>query len=851
MRSRTLVATVTLGAGVLSLALPWTRHVRAEQGIGMCASSAAPSLMSLDVDGDQVLIYRDEFGRPHVFADTNRGLFVGAGYAVAQDRLWQLELTRRGARGRLAEILGASVRNADVNARILGYTDNELDAQFALLTPEEQGIFTAYADGINRYVADVIAPAVADKLPYEFQAIGVGLPEPWTVRDSIAIVARQAVNPPQSGQGEVPNATLLSNLTSKYCTAGEVTCPAALGVFNDMRWRNDPDAPVSVPAEGANGARQRPSPPGLAAQLAGASDALSAPLDDEARAIWESLGIPTKLGSFAFAVSAAKSANGSAMLSSGPQIDTAGAIPSNFHELYLIGGDGFHVGGMTVAGIPAIAIGRTDHIAWGLTTANVVDNVDMYKETLCNNGKGYLFKGVCTPYQARSETIQVKGGAPLSITVLRSVHGPVVSPSSTTDVACVTPGAPGLCYARKRAYANHEIDLAGALLAVNRAHNPAEFAAAVDRFPSGFNFVYADQVGNIGFWQAGNVPVRPEGFDPRLPLPGDGSAEWPGGTLPNPSSINPVQGWLANWGGKPTIDWDNPDHRVVGKEHRLLDIEEAIAHRLPSLSLDDMRDIARKDIARTPPPGGGAPGLPDTGRDARYLKPYLLATLDAVPPTNPLAAQAIAILKDWDGSSFTDAVTSTTLEPGYVIFSAWLNGVPGTFAGMLATTFGDDIPGFVTNDTASVNMLIHVLDHALGSGSGVNPSRDYFNGIDPNAVMSKSFDDALDALGTSSSAWSAQPRGTLMFSHTGLPPVAALSIPSIPLSNRGTYAQIVVLSRPAAFSENILPLGQSGFIQRLPSGEFQLDPHFKDQTECYRNFQYKPMPLFRNSQLKQ
>jgi penicillin G amidase len=135
-------------------------------------------------------------------------------------------------------------------------------------------------------------------------------------------------------------------------------------------------------------------------------------------------------------------------------------------------------------------------------------------------------------------------------------------------------------------------------------------------------------------------------------------------------------------------------------------------------------------------------------------------------------------------------------------------------------------------------MLIHVLDHALGGGSGVPPTRDYFNGMNPNAVMSGAFDQALAALGSNPSAWSTQLRGIVRFRHTLYPAVPEVA--TMLDSNRATYAYIVVLSNPTPNSESILSLGQSGFIAR----DGTLDPHLRDQLELYRNFEYKPMRQF-------
>jgi penicillin amidase len=768
--------------------------------LGSGDGRAAPEgYTTLNVDGEDARIFRDEFGRPHIFADSNRGLFEAYGYTVAEDRLWQLELNRRAARGKLAEILGSGVLASDRSVRTVGYTDAELDAQFALLNAEEQEIFSAYADGINRYVSEVVAADPQNKLPFEFHALGIGVPAPWTLRDSVAFGAFAVRRFGEIGGRELTNQSLLASLQAAHGSA------AGLDIFDDVRWVNDPDAPVTVPTSGAIGKRQKATP----AQLEGASEGWPDPLDAEAREIWQELGIPTKLGSYAWAISEARSAEGFAMLYGGPQ--TGFSAPELMHEVQLNGGNGFKVTGMAFAGVAPVLIGRTDHIAWTSTTATG-DNLDTYIETLCDAGggpgTGYMFNSVCTPFEVRVETINVRGGAPVSHTVVRSVHGPVVGSGS------------GVVFSQKRAHWQREIESARPFLAFNRARNMTEFEAAVEQVVTSHNFLYADKSGNIAYWQAGQVPLRPEGFDPRLPLPGDGSAEWPGGIRPIPKSINPVQGFLSNWNNKPSVEYDNADDQIFGKQFRLLDIDDRLA--TGQISLEDMRDIP-KDIARV----GGL------GREARFLKPYLLAALDAVPPGHPLAAQARAVLEAWDGSSFADAITSTTLEPGQVIFSTWITR-------MRNNTFTDELGTRVSE--ANANTLIHVLDDALGGGSGVPPSRDYFNAVDPNAAMSAAFDQTLTSLGPNPAVWSSQPRGVINFNH----PVVG-NVGSIPNSNRATYAQIVVLSRPQVSGESIFSLGQSGFIKLVPPSGFALDPHFRDQLELFRNFQYKSMPLFRGT----
>jgi penicillin amidase len=300
----------------------------------------------LDVGGDQVTIHRDEYGVPHIFAETNRGLFVGYGYAMAQDRLWQLELFRRIAYGRVAEILGTtfpvtntgggrapSALAVDLDTRTRRYTPAELDDQLALLTDEEAGIFTAYADGISRYLTEVVAPDPTNRLPYELHLLWIGVPAPWTARDVIACStyhARFGEVPPGASQ-QRQNLALLNSLVAKWGPTD------GYAIFNDLLWLDDPDSPVSVPREGATGKRQKAQAPAAPnpAQLLGAPQAAALQEEVDIDRALEALGVPTGIGSHGWVVSAAKSANGSAMLFGGPQVFFN--TPEVAHEVQLKG----------------------------------------------------------------------------------------------------------------------------------------------------------------------------------------------------------------------------------------------------------------------------------------------------------------------------------------------------------------------------------------------------------------------------------------------------------------------------------------------------------------------------------
>lgn len=776
------------------------------------SAEAEDGWTTLEVGGVTARIYRDEWGIPHIFAPTNAALFEAYGYTVAQDRLWQLEVHRRAARGQLAEVFGPSFLEADQEVRRDGYTDAELDQVLTQVNEEERVIYTAYVNGINRYIKEVVRKDPS-KMPYEFHFLGFS-PGLWTLRDSAAFGAFMVRRFGEIGGSELKNQALLDELIARN---GEA---AGWAMFNDLRWVNDRDSPTTIPAPGSPqivpGTTASTLPAGMQAQLRGAGAAVATDGLEKAKALWASLGIPTKLGSYAWAVRPIKSAEGAAMLYGGPQMgfDT----PAVIHEVQLKGGSGFNVTGMAFAGVPPVLIGRNEDIAWTSTTATG-DNVDTYVETLCGP-TSYMFNGVCTPMEARQEIIKMRvslPGVPLQTTdvvydVYRTVHGPVIGFDHEKGVA----------FSQKRVHWMREFENTRPFLMFGRSHSPQQFEQAARLIVTAHNFMYADNEGNIAYWQTGLVPIRPAGYDARLPLPGTGEAEWPGGFRPMPVSINPVQAWLANWNNKPAVWFDDPDGQRFGKQNRVLEIQDRLAGS-QLISLEDMFDIP-KDIGR----------VEMTGRESRYLMPYLMRALDAVPSAHPLVPQARQALEQWDGSAISDVITSKQYQLGHVVFWVWQDK-------MKHATFGDEMGAAVKS--VDSNVLLHALD---GATSAVPPHFDYFNGADPNVVMVRSLEEALDSITflfqtSDMSRWFV-PREDTVFRHP-----LGIELGRIPLSNRSTYAQVVVLKKPTIEAYNIIPLGQSSFI--APDGT--LGPHTTDQLDLFRLFQYKPMRLFMNLRLEE
>jgi len=742
---------------------------------------------------------------PHIFAATDRALFYAYGYAAATDRLWQMDVYRRTARGTLAEVLGASALASDRHERTYGYTEGEYQVQFAQLPTAVQDILSAYRDGVNAYLAEIAADTSV--LPWEFHRLGY-TPAPWETTDTLAIGRFMANRFGASGGNELHLQALQQFLVGAY----GATMGAAM--FEDLHWLNDPDAPTtaatttpgSKPGTAAGIATQRLPP-----HLPGVDRAAAAVAAQEeaARAVWSAYGVPVKLGSYAWAISPARSATGHALLYGGPQMGFE--TPDVVHEVQLSGGQGYDAIGVGFAGVPLIFIGHNRYVAWSITSG-MGDNGDIFVERLKpGEPERYWHDGAWRTMITRTETIYVAGRmAPVTEVIRQGVHGPIIYLDAENDLA----------YALAQAQRMQEHAMLAGLYDLVRATNLAEFGQGVARFEVSNHLLYADVAGNIAYWQAGAIPIRADGRHVgRLPWLGDGSEEWTGALRALPGDVNPAQGYLANWNNKAATDFYNGDAVRLGKQDRVSDILELLAADA-SVSWDDMRAIVRR-IAT----------VKWYGTETRYVRAYLLAALATGAGDDARLAVAGARLAAWDGHFTGDAIAGTEMCPEEKLWTTWASQA-------LLNTFGDELGSYWTE--ADLNTLLHALD---GSASGVPPARNYFDQIGTVAVetadevLVQSLREALDLLtaqyGTEDlDAW-VDPRPVIAFVHPLGMPLGQMLV-----SNRATYAQIVGLSAPIV-AENILPLGQSGAIS--PDGAH--DVHLGDQSALYQQFGYKPMRL--------
>ena len=501
---------------------------------------------------------RDAFGVPHISAPTLEAAFQQAGYAVAQDRLWQMENSRRLARGRMAEAFGPTFAASDREVLSFAYTDDELKAQIATLSPKTRSMLSAYVRGINAWLDEA---KTQSKLPSGYAQNGFE-PEPWTELDSAAVAIRLFQLFGKGGAGEIRNLALLGYLQGRAETKDRV-----LDVLEDFAWFSDRTATTTIlPGDDP----LRKSPPDFAipnrattAKHVGALPRVSllellpgvrlAEMRNST-AVAESVAAPSKWGSYAVVVAPNRSATAYPILLSAPQMGFR--TPSVIHEM-SISAPGYEVVGMDVPGVPGIAIGHSRDLAWGLTSG-VADTDDIVYNTL--EGDGYLVGGVKRAFDTATFQINVKGGSPQSFIQKRTSWGPVVLESKTAKVV----------FSRRSASRGKELQSLESVSMIGSIKSATEVEAALRSATVNFNCFYATSAGDIGYRYTGLVPLRAPGYDPRFPVPGEAGAEWRG-MVPfekMPHVRNPKGGLLANWNNKPVDWWPNSDTPVWGRIFR-------------------------------------------------------------------------------------------------------------------------------------------------------------------------------------------------------------------------------------------------------------------------------------------
>ena len=488
------------------------------RGLGMAAGAAGAvaagavgyllrrSLPPLDgeirLDGlnAPVEIVRDRWGIPHISAQDIHDALFAQGYCHAQDRLWQMEINRRFARGRLAEAFGPEALDIDRFQCRLGLT-RAAQAEWESASDELRTSIVAYAEGVN---AGMVGLQTAGKLPIEFVLTRL-TPTRWEPLDTLAFARYMAFSLSPNWESEMIRSRLIAKLG--YAVASSLE-PDVWQPGTDALPRLEDWGPAEMPEPGE-------LPPIALAGSSGASNA--------------------------WAVSGERSSTGKPLLANDPHLFPR--LPSVFYEAHLAAGGDLNVAGATLPGAPGVLIGHNRHIAWGIT-ASMVDVQDLYVERVDpGDPRRTEFAGRWESGTVVHELIPIKGRAEpwVEDVLVTRRHGPLLTPT------------PSLADEHRpmalRSMVLEAPTAATALLALNRATNWDEFRAVAATWgtPS-MNLVYADVEGNIGYQLVGQVPIRVRG-EGLVPSPGwSGQYEWCG-TVPFddlPCAFNPPDGLWAN-----------------------------------------------------------------------------------------------------------------------------------------------------------------------------------------------------------------------------------------------------------------------------------------------------------------
>jgi penicillin amidase len=448
------------------------------------------------IDGllQPVSVLRDRWGVAHIYAQNQHDLFFAQGFVAAQDRLFQMELWKRSGQGRLAEILGPSALQRDANARLLSYR-GDMKLELESYSPDTREILESFTQGINAYIASR-AESGAQGLPLEFQIAGFQ-PEPWKPIDCLNRMAAFSMT-----------GNAFAELAHAQATQ-TVGAEAASKLF-------DFDPPVKLdPAPGAGLSGLTPA---LLRNLVGSDTRIVFSKPPQESNNWTISGKLTR--------------SGKPLLANDPH--RVIAEPSLRYMVHLVA-PGWDVIGAGEPGLPGVALGHNQNIAWGFTIFGL-DQQDLYLEDL-NPANPLQYKTAhgWDNMLVRKEVFGIRGSPDVEVDLKFTNHGPVLWQDGKRALALRWVGA--------------EAGTAGYLgsLAVDRAQNWKDFEAAMPRWkvPSE-NIVYADREGNIGEHSVGLAPLRKH-WTGLLPVPGAGGYEWSGFVPVEelPHQFNPAAGFVV------------------------------------------------------------------------------------------------------------------------------------------------------------------------------------------------------------------------------------------------------------------------------------------------------------------
>lgn len=749
---------------------------------------------------DTAVIRYDEFQRPYVEAKTLADALYAEGFLHASHRLWQMELFRRAGRGHLAELLGASMLEADQELYRTGVP------QFAIRLQENSS--PSLREWIEAYVAGVnLGIHSLSVRPTEFLLLGAEV-QPWTEADVFAIGALMAYQ----SANNLPNELIRLDISQKL--------DAQQYEIFLIDSSDQPGFPFVLPPTAEKDQREGPpvEPTSDSSSFNAIGDIFErlAVLDPTENPHMPRLGF----GSNGWVVAPSKSVTGHALFAFDSH-DELG-LPNLFYEVNLFYGDGKQIRGWSVAGLPGVVNGYNHRIAWGFT--NIGDTQDLFLETR-NPDDPLQFKDGDEWYTARTETVEIPVAgldSPESMTIVYTKNGPLISNDPPIALRWTV----------------HDVDEGelglDAFFDLNLAENWDEFNMALDGLAApSLNATYADVDGNIGFRTGGLLPLRSKG-EGLYPLDGsDATNRWAGQvpTSDMPRSLNPASGYLAAANARVNARGDGPlisaDNAAPYRIHR---IQQVLGAADP-LTLDDMRQLQ----------------FDWHDSQAELLLPEILSALTEndkpIEVLSPAAAQAVKLLQLWQTAPVATADSAAAL-----IFQLWYLELARE---VFAAPLGDDLYTRLTKRN-------YLLNHALDALLLHDHNSVWWQG-DRLAVLVRALERTVEnlsaSLGPDPTVWRLDQKQSVAWGHelgNAEPMLAPLfNLDAKPWAggpamvgranyrydrpfqvSHGATVRVTAEMSPTPQFQAVIPGGQSGH---------PLSPHYADQLDAWLAGQQNPI----------
>ncbi|HJZ63023.1 MAG TPA: penicillin acylase family protein [Candidatus Acidoferrum sp.] len=580
----------------------------------------------------EVTVERDSWGVPHIRAGSLNDLVEAQGYVMAQDRLWQMDLLRRVARGQVSEIVGKDALPLDRQFRTLRFSA-AADREFTLLDDEARGAIEAYSRGVNAFIEQH-----KSNLPLEFTLLKYQ-PQPWKPTDCLVIAGYMYQTLTNTWEWDLTRAKVIERVgadrakdlfsresSMDHFVVGDPNLEGGAQQSGRNPDDEDDDDDMVPDTVLKAGGKIEESP-----DFADLTSALAASIQDWLRG--SQADIRGTLGSNNWVVGGAYTATGKPLLANDTHLELT--LPPIWYEAHLTA-PGWNVKGFTLPGGPLVVIGHNDRISWGFTN-NGADVQDLYIETFNPaNPDEYRVKKEWKKAEIDEETIHVKGQPDEHLRIVVTRHGPIVRRERDKAYAlrwtATEPGGLGNTY-----------------YYLGKAQNWNEFRNIMKKvWGPAQNAVYADVDGNIGYVMAARVPIRKKGFG-EVPVPGDADDyEW-SGYVPFerlPQIFNPPSGLIVT-----------ANARVVGPKYKpyLTDHweEPYRTARIYDL-LHDRRDLRPADMLKVQ---SDTYSYPDV-----FMGEQLVSASRIAAPRDERTKQLIALTKDWNGIAAVDSPVPPFLE---------------------------------------------------------------------------------------------------------------------------------------------------------------------------------------------